>query len=139
MVTTAIEAAKDWLKSAELNLNAGMPAQSLYSLEMAVEIAFKAVLISLDIEVPKVHDIEKTIRAHIAVDGRMPKWFLDELEDYLSTFGTLLELRMPAGYVFEQGFKKEGIEQEAKMLIPKCRKILQSCEKVVKAIDKVMK
>jgi HEPN domain-containing protein len=136
MVKTPIETSKDWLKTAEITLNAERYGQSLYALEMSVEIAFKAVLLSIHVEVPKVHDIRKTVKTFLSGNKKMPKKFADELDDYLSTFENLLSLRSIVGYGFESGLESAELEKQAESLVPKCHKIIIACEYAIKNIEK---
>ncbi|MEM3572450.1 MAG: HEPN domain-containing protein [Candidatus Micrarchaeaceae archaeon] len=131
MVKTPIETAKDWLQTAELALNAGRYEQAIYALEMSVEIAFKAVLISMRVEVPKVHDIRKPISLFLQGNKAVPKDFLNELDDYISTFKTLLSLRSMVGYGFEGGFENIDMKKQAEILFTKCRRIIAACETAV--------
>ena len=136
MEVEPIDAAKDWLKMAELAMEVRKYAQAAYSLEMAVEIALKAVLISVHVEVPKVHDIRKAARMFLAGNRSLPKSFLEELDDFLATFETLLRLRPIVGYGFETGTAKSDIKEQAERLLPKCKIIIAECEKAAKHVDK---
>ena len=134
VVKKTIEVARDWLQTAEAALGAEKYGQSLYSLEMAVEIAFKAVLESVHVEVPKVHDIRKVIMTFLAGNKKMPKDFLDQLEDYLLTFEGLLRIRSMVGYGFESNMDEAQLASKARKLIPKCSKIVSSCEDAIKKV-----
>lgn len=136
MEVKPIDAAKDWLNLAELAMDAGKYAQAAYSLEMAVEIALKTVLIAIHVEVPKVHDIRKAAKMFLAGNRSLPKSFLGELDDFLATFETLLRLRPIVGYGFEAGAAKSDIKEQAEKLLPKCAIILAECEKAVKHVKK---
>jgi len=135
MVKTPIETAKDWLDTAKITSNAGRYEQSLYALEISVEIALKAVLISVHVEVPKVHDIRKTVKTFLLGNKKIPKSFIDQLDDYSSTFATLLMLRSIVGYGFEGGIDSAEIERQAKILLPKCSDMIATCENAIKHID----
>lgn len=131
-----IETAKDWLEMAELAMEAGKYAQTAYSLEMAVEIALKAVLIAVHVEVPKVHDIRKAAKMFLAGNRSLPKSFLEELDGFLATFETLLRLRPIVGYGFEAGAAKSDIKEQAERLLPKCAIVITECGKAVKHLEK---
>lgn len=131
-VETAIENAKDWLKTAEVAAGAGKYPQALYSLEMAVEIAFKAVLISIHVEMPKVHDTRKTVRVFLAGNKSIPKSFSERLDDFLVTFETLLKIRSLVGYGLETSAGKNEIKDLAVHFLPKCAQIINECEKAIK-------
>ncbi len=131
-----IEAAEDWLQTAEAALKAEKYDQSLYSLEMAVEIAFKAVLNSVHVEVPKIHDIRKSIRVFLAGNKKMPEDFLSQLDDYLAIFESLLRMRSAVGYGFETSMDDKQLANEAKALLPKCSKIISSCRGAINKVEK---
>lgn len=136
VVKRPIEVAGNWLQTAEVAFGAEKYEQSLYSLEMAVEIAFKAVLESVHVEVPKVHDTRRTIRTFLTGNKKMPKDFLEQLDDYLLIFEGLLRIRSMVGYGFESNMDKEQLAGEARKLLPKCAKIVSSCEKAIKNAEK---
>jgi HEPN domain-containing protein len=136
LVKTAIEVAMDWLATAEMSLKDKRYEQSLYSMEMSVEIAFKAVLISLKHEVPKVHDISEIAREYLAGNQKLPEGFLGGLEDYLSTFNILLGFRPIVGYGFGEKFEKWDFSAEAKRLLPECTKIVSACDGAIKSVSK---
>lgn len=96
----AVGSADRWLDSAKLNAKSGNYDAALYSLEMSVEIALKAVLLSLEIDVPRVHAINDAVTLALQ-DRRAPKEFKDKVPTVLSTFNALLSLRSVGGYVFE--------------------------------------
>lgn len=131
---TAIEAANDWLKTAEASLKVGLYEQSLYSMEMSVEIAFKAVLLSLNVEYPKIHDITEIARYHLSGNGKLPKAFKEGLQDYLATFNLLLGFRPIVAYGFGERFQGEDFKGRARRLLPECKKIISACEKAIKAV-----
>ncbi len=93
----AIDDAKRWLSAAESSEKAGSYDIALYSAEMALEIAMKAVLINKGVDYPKKHDITDYFKT--AVDSRSTvKELRDELPSLISTFSELLNLRNAAGY-----------------------------------------
>lgn len=136
MVNAPIETAKDWLQTAKITSDAGIYGQSIYALEMAVEIALKAVLLSVHVDVPKVHDVRKTVKTFIVGNKDVPKSFRDGLDHYMPIFETLLNLRAMVGYGFEGGAESKELEMQAKTLIPKCSEIILACEKAIKIIGK---
>ncbi len=134
-VTEPIDNARDWLDTAKLAMGSGMGAQAIYAMEMGVEIAFKSVLIALHVDVPKAHDIRKTIKTFIVGNKAVEKGFAENIDGYLLTFEALLRLRAPAGYGFEGQLAREEINAQAKALLPKCSEIISACEHAVKRID----
>lgn len=96
----ATASAARWLDSAKLNAKSGNYDAALYSLEMSVEIALKAVLLSLEIDAPKVHTIGDAVTLALQ-DKRVPKEFKEKTSTVLGTFNALLSLRSVGGYAFE--------------------------------------
>ncbi len=133
---TAIETAYDWLETAKITLKAKRYEQSIYSLEMSVEIALKAVLIELGVEVPKVHDIRYVAGSTLRGNSRVPKQFLKDLNGFLSDFDTLLRLRSATGYGFETGFDSPRLEKIARELFSKGERTVEACEESIKFIKK---
>ena len=133
---TAIEVARDWLVTAEISSKAKMYEQSLYAMEMSVEIAFKAVLLSFKHDAPKVHDISEIAREYLAGNRKLPKEFLEGLEGYLNTFNVLLGFRPIVGYGFEERFEKWDFSVEARRLLPECTKIVSACEGAIESASK---
>ncbi len=132
MVKTAIEVSKDWLSTAEMSSKMGLYEQSLYAMEMSVEIAFKAVLRSLSIEFPKVHDITDAAREYLSGNGKLPGGFREGLQDYIATFNSLLGYRPIVGYGFDERFQNVDFEEKAKRLLPKSKEVVLACEAAIK-------
>lgn len=131
-----IDMAKDWLQTASLALDAKKYAQVAYSMEMAVEIALKAVLIAIHVEVPKVHDIRKTAKMFLTGNKAVPKSFLEGLDDILATFETLLRIMPIVGYGFESGATGNEIREQAEKLLPKCTRIVEECERAIRHAER---
>jgi len=136
MVKKPIDTARDWLIAAEATMEAEKYEQSLYSMEMSVEIAFKAVLISVKADAPKLHDVRRVLNTMLSGSRKVPKEFIANLDSYTSTFGTLLSIRSMVGYGFESGTASMELDKQAKELLPKCRAIVKACEEAVKHAEK---
>lgn len=134
MVKTAIDVARSWLRSAEVNFEAEEYEQSLYSMEMSVEIAFKAVLTAVNVEVPKVHDIADLAMAYLGANKKLPADLINGLESYLTTFNLLLDFRPIVGYGFEEKFRNKDFKTWAKELLPESKRIVSACAKAVREI-----
>lgn len=136
MVKKAIETAKDWLETADITLSAKRYEQSIYSLEMSVEIALKAVLIELNVDVPKVHDIRNVAVTFLRGNSKVPKQFLLDLGGFLTDFDTLLRLRSAVGYGFETGFDASKLKKIADELYSKGERIVEACEEAIEFIGR---
>lgn len=132
MARQPIDTAEDWFQTGEMAFNGGKPEQALYALEMSVEIALKTVLISMRVEVPKVHDIRRVARTFLAENKALPKPFRDNFDTYIATFETLLSIRSMVGYGFEGEKEKKELEAQAKSLIPECARIIRACEEAIR-------
>ncbi len=129
-----MDTAKDWLLAAEVTSKAGISGQSLFSLEMSVEIALKAVLLSVNADVPKVHDIRSVINVHLKNNSVLPKKFLENLPGYMKVFEELIRERAPAGYGFES-MERGEFKAQMKELMPKCREIVRACDAAIKHVE----
>ncbi|MHB1708590.1 MAG: HEPN domain-containing protein [Thermoplasmataceae archaeon] len=135
-VERAMETSKNWYETARIAASAGIYSQALYSLEMSVEIALKAVLISLHVEVPKAHDIRKVVRVYIAGNKSLPHTFLNKLDNILEVFESLLRMRSMVGYGFEGVLDKEELQKQVNVMLPQCSDLVDECEKAIQHIDK---
>ncbi|MCL4336169.1 MAG: HEPN domain-containing protein [Candidatus Thermoplasmatota archaeon] len=135
-VENAISSAKDWLEAARVTAEAKVYSQALYSMEMAVEIAFKAVLIAMHVEVPKVHDVRRAVRIYLRGNKLISQSFLADLENYLATYETLLRIRPIVGYGFEKGISKDEMRNQVSSLFPLCSRIIDECEKAIESIER---
>lgn len=110
----AIRDAEEWFKSATLNKQAGNHSKSVYALEMAVEIALKAILILSGKDYPKRHDVfdllEETI---LSSPGKFSEEFREKLPEVRRTFRVLLSSRAASGY----GFDSQGREEDFRNIV----------------------
>ncbi len=130
----AIDSAKRWLVSADLNAGAGNFDSALYSLEMSVEISMKAVLLSINIDVPKEHRIGDIFDASINTDKRIPKEFRQHAADTVNIFNALLELRTASGYMFETKTTIKDLKVKYEYYKKDAKRIVEICAKTVHAI-----
>ena len=134
-VKQPIDTAMNWLKVAQLAFERKIYEQSIYALEMSVEIAFKAVLLSVKVEAPRVHDIRKVIDIYLAGNRRLPKTFTGSLDSYLSTFDELLKLRPFVGYGFESEIGRKELDVRAKRLLSECSRLVAACGRAIKGVE----
>ncbi len=120
-----------WLRTCDASRKAGIPASALYSLEMAVEMALKAVLCKLGIEVPKSHNVTNQIREVARHDARIPKEFRDKIDKIADTFSLLVEYRAPSGYSFEYNFTEKELKGKLDDLYDDSREIIELCREAV--------
>lgn len=128
----ALSDSRGWLRTAISSAEKGDYNIGIYSLEMAVEIALKAVLISLNVAYPKTHDIMAIFVS--AIDkGRssLPNEFVENETFIVDTFRELLKMRGPAGYTFSSNFNIKDLKGDFKKYLVSAEKIIKLCEESV--------
>ncbi|MCL5427941.1 MAG: HEPN domain-containing protein [Candidatus Marsarchaeota archaeon] len=134
---TPMENARMWLYTADAALKKRIYSTALYSMEMSVEIALKAVLLEFGVDVPKVHNIMNSLR-QIFREKRalLPKEFVEKEGIILDTFNGLLELRPLAGYAFETHAGVADSEGVAGKYMKDSTEVVNLCGAAVKHIGK---
>lgn len=130
----AIESAGRWMKAAELNAGVGNYDSALYSLEMSAEIALKAVLLALRIDIPKTHNIADVFLQSVGEDKRASNAFGPNVGRMIETFRTLLELRSVSGYIYETRYNMGALKAKYESNIDDVVEIVDSCKKFVRQI-----
>ncbi len=126
----AMENAETWLGSANSNYRDNHYSTALYSLEMSAEIALKAVLLSIKVNPPKVHDISLLVLKYAEENGKLEK--IKENEKFIKeTFMDLLLYRNSAGYMFEYLKSEKEFKEMVENYLPKVEKILIICKSVI--------
>ncbi len=101
----AIKRAERWYQSAIRGFEDEKWDDVIYSYEMAVEQALKAVLILYCIEYPKQHDISNiylTLKEH-----DVPKWFLEKIKIHSKFLLDLVKKRSIAAYGYVDGITEK--------------------------------
>ena len=128
MSERALEQANRWFKSAALNRVGENFSNCVYDLEMALEIALKAVLIAMGKDYPKKHDIFDRLEE---VVNENPKAFSDEFRGSISlikgTFRQLLNVRAASVYGFDTSGNKEDFQILAERNFPVVSRLLIVC------------
>ncbi len=133
LALAALEDSKRWFETAVASGKNGHYNIGLYSLEMAVEIALKAVLINLNINYPKVHDIMPTFTNAVAKNkGKLPARFIESESKIMETFRELLKRRGAAGYTFSSEIKIADLEGDFKRYSPATKDVIELCEEAVR-------
>ncbi len=135
-IERAIETSRNWYETARMSSSAGIYPQALYSLEMSAEIALKAVLMSLHVEVPKVHDIRRVVRVYIAGNKSVPQKFLSRLDYFLEIFESLLRMRSMVGYGFEGVLNKQELRAQLDLLLAPCSELIDECERAIQYVER---
>lgn len=127
----AMETASIWLDTAEAAMRSKIYATALYSMEMAVEIALKAVLMELGVNVPKLHNIMNVLEAVLdEKHSAISKEFIEKESFILSTYNDLLEIRPIVGYTFETGVSI-NTEEKAKKYMSAAKEVVGLCRLAV--------
>ena len=128
----AIRTAESWIKTAETMLGEKVYNTALYSEEMAVEIALKAVMLSMGIEPPKVHNIIESVEANVLSSNNVPKKYKEELKEITrSLFPELLRNRQISGYTFNYNINKKELELLAEKYFEAATDAVALCKTVV--------
>ncbi len=128
----AIADSKMWMRSAVSAGERGDYNIGIYSLEMSVEIAIKAVLIHMDEIYPKKHDIAAFFINSVEKNTKkLPKDFIKEQEFIVTTFIGLLKMRGTAGYSFSSNMEITHLKDNFNKYLEASRKILALCEKAI--------
>lgn len=130
----AIKSANEWMGIAEDAMKRQANAKAVYCMEMAVEAAIKAVLIGVNIEVPKAHDVVGVAEISLIGNRKLQSGFSKGLSGFLETFRTLLKERAAAGYSFNYDEIEVKMKRLATELFPKCKEIVGECGNEVKHI-----
>jgi HEPN domain-containing protein len=133
----AIDTAESWIRTAEVMAENKVYNTCLYSEEMAVEIALKAVLLALGIDPPKNHNIIETVENNIVNSHKIPKGIKDEIREVVrSLLPELLSNRQTSGYTFNYNIDIESLEVIALRYLEPSKKAVLLCKNVIKQISK---
>ena len=128
----AIRTAESWIKTAETMLGGKVYNTALYSEEMAVEIALKAVMLSIGIEPPKVHNIIESVETNVLNSNNVPKKYKEELKEITrSLLPELLRNRQLSGYTFNYNINQKDLEKLAVKYLEASKKAVETCKKAV--------
>jgi HEPN domain-containing protein len=128
----AIRTAESWIKTAETMLGEKVYNTALYSEEMAVEIALKAVMLSAGTEPPKVHNIIESVEANVLNSNNVPKKYKEELKEITrSLLPELLRNRQLSGYTFNYNINQKDLEKLAVKYLEASKKAVETCKKAV--------
>jgi HEPN domain-containing protein len=119
-----------WLRSASRALEDGRWDDVVYSSQMAVEQASKAVLIALGIDYPKEHDVSIVFKQISEVEN-VPGWFTSMISELASIISELAELRGLAGYGYEKGLDADYFKEYAPEAYEMARKHYETCAKLL--------
>ncbi len=134
-IETAAEAmkiAKNWLLTAETMADKKIYNTALYSEEMAVEIALKALLLSFHVEPPKMHNIIEIVDSKIINSEKLSKEKREEIKEitrYL--LPELLVNKQVSGYAFNYNIDKKDLETLALKYLDLTRNAVKLCNNII--------
>ncbi len=128
----AVDTAKDWLVSAQANLEKKKYNLSIYSMEMSLEIALKAVIISLNVDFPKTHFMHDEFERVTKLNSRvLPEGLKSKSSEILDEFDLLIQNRNVGGYTFSSNISNEDLKSLAEDNITKVEEYVNICSKAV--------
>jgi len=122
-----LERAGRWLRGAEVALDEERWDDVVYSAQMAVEQASKAVLFALGVDFPRQHDVSGVLIDMMDRED-LPGDFRGEIPQIAAAIRELAEQRGLAGYGFEEGITADYFEDYAPQAYEMARKVHQSCK-----------
>jgi len=125
----ALERARRWYQGAIRALEDQRWDDVIYSYEMAVEQALKAILILFGIEYPKKHDVSKiylSLKKH-----SIPKWFLEKIDFQAHILEDLIKIKGIAAYGYVKGITKDHFKDDAFKYKEPVKEIIDECKKLI--------
>ena len=115
----AVSDSKEWLSSAEKSMEIGAFSKAIYAMEMGVEMSLKALLLANGVDFPKVHNIITPLTRLVVSDKFSASEIKNNLEQIISVFHALLDLRSASAYSYESSYDNEFFRERAvKYLLP---------------------
>ena len=133
LAASAIRRSARWLRSALRALEDERWDDVVYSSQMAVEQASKAVLIALGIEYPREHDVS-TVFKRISRIENVPEWFSSIVPELADNISELAELRGLAGYGYEKGLDADYFKGYAPKAYEMAVKHYEACAKFLSEV-----
>ncbi|MBS7655820.1 HEPN domain-containing protein [Candidatus Bathyarchaeota archaeon] len=127
---SALKRSSRWLTNALRALEEERWDDVVYSSQMVVEHASKAVLIAFGVEYPKAHDISFVFK-QISKKKNVPIWFLSMLNELASNISELAELRGLASYGYEKGLDVNYFKDYAPKAYEIAKKHYEACVKLL--------
>lgn len=128
LAASALRRSARWLRSASSALEDERWDDVVYSSQMAVEQASKAVLIALGIEYPREHDVSAVFKRISRIEN-VPEWFSSIVPELANNISELAELRGLAGYGYEKGLDADYFKGYAPKAYEMARKHYEACAK----------
>jgi len=133
----ALKRARRWYQGSIRALEDQRWDDVVYSYEMAVEQALKAILILYGIEYPKKHDISNIYLS--LKNKKVPEFFSKNIDNHAKILNILVKKRGPAAYGYVEGINKNEFMKDAKNLKQDVENILNECEQLLHEFNKINK
>lgn len=133
----ALKRARRWYQGSIRALEDQRWDDVVYSYEMAVEQALKAILILYGIEYPKKHDISNIYLS--LKNKKVPEFFSKNIDNHAKILNILVKKRGPAAYGYVEGINKNEFMEDAKNLKQDVENILNECEQLLLEFNKINK
>jgi len=133
----ALKRARRWYQGSNRALEDQRWDDVVYSYEMAVEQALKAILILYGIEYPKKHDISNIYLS--LKNKKVPEFFSKNIDNHAKILNILVKKRGPAAYGYVEGINKNEFMKDAKNLKQDVENILNECEQLLLEFNKINK
>lgn len=131
----ALKRARRWYQGSIRALEDERWDDVVYSYEMAVEQALKAILILYGIEYPKKHDISNIYLS--LKNKKVPELFSKNIDNHAKILNILVKKRGPAAYGYVEGINKNEFMKDAKNLKQDVENILNECEQLLHEFNKI--
>ena len=125
----AVERAFRWYQGAKRAYEDERWDDVIYSLQMSVEQALKAILILFGIEYPKKHDVS-TIYVELK-QKQIPEWFKEKINNHVDILKDLIKLRGKAAYGYIDGLKKDDFKDDASIFKDPVKDVIEDCNNLV--------
>lgn len=126
----ALKRAERWYQGAKRAFEDERWDDVIYSSQMSVEQAMKAVLILYGIEYPKIHDISPIYFDLGNAD--IPQWFRVKIDFHATILEQLTEKRGLSAYGYIDGVTKNSFEEDAEKYRDPVAEILADCSQLIK-------
>lgn len=131
IATDAIENAKRWLSSSSANAERGNYDLAVYSLEMSIEIALKALVFSTGMDVPKTHSIGDRVTKIVMEDVNLARRLGGEIDEFVHTFNSLSTLKSISGYIYETRSTLDDMRRTYEKFAREVTRIVGLCDKAI--------
>ncbi|MHB8372838.1 MAG: HEPN domain-containing protein [Thermoplasmataceae archaeon] len=130
----AISNSRSWYLSAEINAERNQYDIAVYSLEMAMEIAFKAFLLKFHMDVPKSHNIGNLILNKLHESKLISTENAEKLKGYVEEYYDLLRMRNVAGYSYESPTESKRMENAFNRYREIVKDSINICETIINLV-----